>query len=113
MAENSKMEELLMKHLSNPNVDKTALKSYSAHLSTQKSDKLKIERIWWNGIPNPEEFNIQFRVPIDYPDLLSILLSREVSTIFVTSIGTVNPEAFQATVSLRVNQIAQEKGQII
>ena len=103
------IEEMLMKHLSHPNIDQAKLKSYSAQLSSMKTDDLSIERIWWIGIPYPDEFNIQFRFPINNPGILQTLISKEISSAYITSHGTVNPEAFEAVVKFQNIGLSEQK----
>jgi hypothetical protein len=97
----STIEETLMKHLSSSNMDHSKLKSYSAHLSTLKTDELTIERIWWIGIPFADELNIQFRFPLTNPGLASNLISQEITSAYITSHGIPNPLAFEAVVKFQ------------
>ena len=101
-----------MKHLSSPSMDQSKLKSYSAHLSSLKSEDLTIERIWWIGIPYPDEFNIQFRFPLTNPGLAANLISKEISSAYITSHGIPNPLAFEAVVKFQGVGPVEQAGNI-
>ncbi len=111
MAENVTMEEMLMQHLSHPNIDKTMLKKYSSHLATTRLSNLKFERIWWIGIPWPEILNIQTRFPLENVSEIQKLISPEITSIEIFPLGIPFPEELQAIVKIPlINPRANESG---
>ena len=75
------IEEGLMKHLSSPNMDKNTLRHYSGFITSLQKQKLKVERIWWDGQPWPDILVAQTRIPIKEIGGLSKVLEQKQSRI--------------------------------
>jgi hypothetical protein len=112
MAKNSNMEDMLMKHLSHPDIDKTMLKKYSAHLASAKATNLKFERIWWIGIPWPEILNVQTRIPLENVADVQKLISPEISSIEIFPLGIPFPEELQAIIKIPLINPKANEGRI-
>ncbi len=103
------MEDVLMKHLSHPDLDKTMLKQYSSRLAAMKAANLKFERIWWIGTPWPEILNVQTRISLKNVADIQKLITPEISSVEVFPLGLPDPEELQAIVKIPlINPRAKE-----
>jgi len=100
MADTKKMEDLLMKHLSHPGINKNTLKKYSAALAHSSSGGFNLERIWWIGIPVPEWVFVQGRLGIDKLAILENLLKAEITSVEIFPLGIPAPIELQATIKI-------------
>ncbi len=99
MADKENMEDVLMKHLSSPNMDKTSLRHYSTVISHLQKQNLVVERVFWKGIIWPDTFVAQARIGLDDIDVLKKLFGgRNIYAVEMFPLGIINPEAFQLNI---------------
>lgn len=112
MAEKENMEDVLMKHLSSPNMDKASLRHYSGLLSHLQSHKLVVERVFWKGIIWPDTFVAQTRIDMADIDILrKLFTNRGLHGLEVFPLGLINPEAFQLNILVsRINPLTNMAG---
>jgi hypothetical protein len=111
MADSKNLEDMLMKHLLHPHIDKTVLKKYSAHLASAKAANFKFERIWWIGIPWPEWLYVQTSIPIESIADIQKLISPEINSLEIFPLGIPVPIELQTIVKLPlINPVAGEGG---
>lgn len=106
MEQNQNIEEGLMQHLASPNMDKNTLRSYSGFISGLQNQKLKIERIWWDGQPWPDILVAQTRIRLnDIASLSKVFEGKEyrVGGLEVFPIGIPFPE--ELLVNIRAPRI--------
>lgn len=93
MAEEKAMsEDDLMKHLSGPDMNRQTLRYYSDFINRVQKQNIKLERIWWDGIPWPDILVAQTRVPIKDIARLSKLFEVRVGRLDIFPIGIPVPE---------------------